>query len=264
MSDVDATQDGANDEEDLAAAYEALAEDRRRQEMERTAVPAAGSSEPPSDEEAATVADDAPDNDGPTIDGSAPQQVAGAEDTQTAVPALAANQAPAESTVADPDARAPSRRVFLIDNKEYPDPDPDLPITGTRSVQAMYRDYFPGQLDNVDVAQKTRADGTVEVTFKRRIGTKGVRTATSRRRSIDGSGEVVITLPSVVRVLAALPQDRPLAWDLVEQAIGLKGVIRLDYVPPAAQLNLAEAQQAARIRLIELAVGELRRLRSCA
>jgi hypothetical protein len=37
----------------------------------------------------------------------------------------------------------------------------------------MYRDYFPGQLDNVDVAQKTRADGTVEVTFKRRIGTKG-------------------------------------------------------------------------------------------
>ena len=58
--------------------------------------------------------------------------------------------------VAEPDARPPSRRVFLIDGKEYPDPDPDLPITGTRSVQAMYRDYFPGQLDNVDVAQKTR------------------------------------------------------------------------------------------------------------
>src|SRR5712692_1046859 len=70
------------------------------------------------------------------------------------------------------------------------------------------------------VAQKTRADGTVEVTFKRRIGTKGGRAATSRRRLVGSSGEVVITLPSVVRVLAALPQDRPLAWDLVEQAIG--------------------------------------------
>ena len=131
----------------------------------------------------------------------------------------------------------------MIDNKEYPDPDPDLPITGTRSVQAMYRDYFPGQLDNVDVAQKTRADGTLEVTFKRRIGTKGARTSDAADGACGGgSGEVVITLPSVVRVLAALPQDRPLAWDLVEQAIGPKGAVRLDYVPPAAQLNLAEAQ----------------------
>ena len=48
---------------------------------------------------------------------------------------------------------------------------------------------------------------------------------------------------------------------LVEQAIGPKGAVRLDYVPPAAQLNLAEAQLSARARLIELAVGELRRLR---
>jgi hypothetical protein len=109
----------------------------------------------------------------------------------------------------------------------------------------MYRDYFPGQLDNVDVAQKTRADGTVEVTFKRRIGTKGGRAATSRRRLVDGSGEVVITLPSVVRVLAALPQDRPLAWDLVEQAMALRERSALT-TPPAAQLNLAEAQLSAR------------------
>jgi len=152
----------------------------------------------------------------------------------------------------------------VIDNKEYPDPDPDLPITGTRSVQAMYRDYFPGQLDNVDVVQKTRDDGTGEVTFKRRIGTKGAPMPTRRRRQIGGPGEVVVTLPSVVRVLAALPNDRPLAWDLVEQAIGPRGAVRIDYVPPAAQLNLAEAQLAARVRLIELAVGELRRLRPSA
>ena len=129
----------------------------------------------------------------------------------------------------------------------------------------MYRDYFPGQLDNVDVAQKTRADGTVEVTFKRRIGTKGANVQSKPRHPQGGgSGEVPITLPSVVRVLSALPQDRPLAWDLVEQAIGPKGAVRLDHVPPATQLNLAEAQLAARARLIELAVGELRRLRPSA
>jgi hypothetical protein len=184
----------------------------------------------------------------------------------TAVPTAPTErgQQPVETTATDTPAEpsaGPSRRVFLIDGKEYPDPDPDLPITGTRSVQAMYRDYFPGQLDNVDVAQKTRADGTVEVTFKRRIGTKGGRAAISLKRVVDGAGEVAITTPSVARVLAALPQDRPLAWDLVEQAIGPKGAVRLDYVPPAAQLNLAEAQLSARIRLIELAVGELRRLR---
>src|SRR5437879_13779878 len=99
-----------------------------------------------------------------------------------------------------------------ISLSQHPEPDVDLPITGTRSVQAMYRDYFPGQLDNVDVAQKTRDDGTVEVTFKRRIGTKGAGMPTRRQRQTGGSGEVVITLPSVVRVLAALPHDPPLAW----------------------------------------------------
>ena len=254
---ADAVEDGANDEEDLADAYEALAEDRRHQEMEGAAANVAGSSEPPSDEEVAAVAQD-------ELDSDEPPQVAEAEDTETGVPPLPADQASAESPVAEPDPRVPSRRVFVIDNKEYPDPDPDLPITGTRSVQAMYRDYFPGQLDNVDVAQKTRDDGTVEVTFKRRIGTKGAGMPTRGRRQTGGSGELVITLPSLVRVLAALPHDRPLAWDLVEQAIGPKGAVRIDYVPPAAQLNLAEAQLAARVRLIGLAVGELRRLRPSA
>jgi hypothetical protein len=254
---VDATQDGANDEEDLAAAYEALAEDRRHQELERTDVNAARSSEPQSDEEGASLADQAPDS-------VEPPQVAGVQDIETGVTALPSDQATEESPVAEPDTQTPSRRVFVIDNKEYPDPGPELPITGARSVQAMYRDYFPGQLDNVDVAQKTRTDGTVEVTFRRRIGTKGADVRSKPRQPEGGHGEVVITLPSVVRVLGTLPEDRPLAWDLVEQAIGPKGAVRLDYVPPGTQLNLAEAQLAARARLIELAVGELRRLRPSA
>jgi hypothetical protein len=63
---------------------------------------------------------------------------------------------------------------------------PYLPITGARSVQAMYRDYFPDQLDNVDVVQKTRPDGTLEVTFKRRIGTKGSQPQSSRCRASTG------------------------------------------------------------------------------
>ncbi|MDQ6672344.1 MAG: hypothetical protein M3069_16630 [Chloroflexota bacterium] len=235
------------DEEYLADAYGALDDDQRRQGTESaTATSALDTSTDTADTETEEQALQ------PTTTTTAPTEP-GQQPVETA----------ATDTTAEPSA-GPSRRVFLIDGKEYPDPDSELPITGTRSVQAMYRDYFPGQLDNVDVAQKTRDDGTVEVTFKRRIGTKGARMPTRRRRPVGGSGEVVITLPSVVRVLAALPHDRPLAWDLVEQAIGPKGAVRLDYVPPAAQLNLAEAQLSARARLIELAVGELRRLRPSA
>jgi len=247
MSELEPEHDpNQADDEYLADAYAALDDDQRQQGAESaTAIGAADTS-------AAADTETEEQTLQPTTTTTAPTEP-GQQPVETA----------ATDTTAEPSA-GPSRRVFLIDGKEYPDPDSDLPITGTRSVQAMYRDYFPGQLDNVDVAQKTRDDGTVEVTFKRRIGTKGTRMPTRRRRQIGGSGEVVITLPSVVRVLAALPQDRPLAWDLVEQAIGPKGAVRLDYVPPAAQLNLAEAQLSARARLIELAVGELRRLRPSA
>src|SRR5258708_36507305 len=132
-----------------------------------------------------------------------------------------------------------------ISLSQHPDPDVDLPITGSRSVQAMYRDYFPGQLDNVDVAQKTRADGTVEVTFKRRIGTKGANGRSKPRHAEGGSREGFITLPSVGLVLGALPQDQPLAWDLVEQAIGPKGAFRLDSFPPPAPPNLPTPHQPA-------------------
>jgi hypothetical protein len=126
----------------------------------------------------------------------------------------------------------------------------------------MYRDYFPGQLENADVVQKTRDNGTLEVTFKRRIGTKGASDRAARGPAMSLTGETVVTLPRIVSLLAALPEDRPLAWDLVEQAISPKGTARLDFVPPAAELNLAEAQMTTRVRLIELAVGELGRLRA--
>jgi len=123
---VNAAQDGANDEEDLAAAYEALAEDRRHQETERTAVNAARSSEPQPDEEAASIADDDSDSDESTMDGSVPPKVPRVEDVETGVTARPSDQAAEHSPVGESDMRLPSRRVFVIDNKEYPDPGPDV------------------------------------------------------------------------------------------------------------------------------------------
>jgi hypothetical protein len=232
----DASTDEQDDPEEIAAAYEALEEDRRqRAPLTSTdttpASPQLGAAPPPG------------------VPVGSPQH-----------PAPAAN---AESVQPKPAVAAGStQRVFLIDGKEYPDPDASLPITGVRSVQAMYRDYFPGQLENADVLQKTRPDGTLEVTFRRRIGTKGRLSGARRRtRSTTSSGEITVDVNRIVRVLQGLPEDWPLVWRLFEQALGPTGEVRLDYAPPAADLNLAEAQISVRTRLIELAVGELGRLR---
>lgn len=239
----------SDNEDELSAAYEALDEDRRQQQA--VAAPSVEDASTPGTEGGAGS---------PATDLTEPN-VAQAPDGGTP-PAVA--EAGEPTTTGDPPAApgssrgVPSRRVFVIDSKEYPDPDQDLPISGPRSVQALYRDYFPDQLNNADVAQKTRPDGTLEVTFKRRIGTKGLRT---RRHAAPGSEEIVITVPRVVRLLADLPTDRPLAWELIEQAIEPSGAVRIGYVPPAMQLNLAEAQLAARVRQIEQTIGELGRLR---
>jgi len=253
----DSLQDSLGDEEELAEAYEALAEDRRqRLQSDLAAV------EP-------TAATDGIETLTNAARLNADAEAAGAEinsqptsqnDTGRPVPALpdTTSAAPVSAAAA---SSQPTRRVFVIDGKEYPDPDADLSITGPRSVQALYRDYFPGQLDNADVTQKTRDDGTLEVTFKRRIGTKGVPGRAGAATQAAGRGEVVITSARVASLLAALPPDRPILWDLVQQAVDQKGTVRLEYSPPATQLNLAEAQLAARTRLIELAVRELRHLR---
>jgi hypothetical protein len=222
-------------EEDLGAAYEALAEDRRRQELERhnaeLTAPAADDLEP---------APDGVEESGPAlIDAQRRPTDADAAEPATAPPAVAAS------------------RVFIIDGREYPDPDPQLPITGARSVQAMYRDYFPGQLDNADTVQKTRPDGKLEVTFKRRIGTKGVPGALLEPSAASGS----ITVSAIARILSGLAPYRPLAWGLIEQALDSKGRVRLEFAPAPAELNLAEAQQRTQARLIEQAVAELRCVR---
>src|SRR5215469_6239971 len=166
----------SDDPEDLADAYEALEEDRRQRagltSTDRTTIPD-------------------PSEDVVTEERAEPESP----------PEAAA--VPVEAQANERVASEPARRVFLIDGKEYPDPDASLSITGARLVQSMYRDYFPGQLDNADVLQKTRPDGTLEVTFKRRIGTKGTRGGV-RRRASTRRGEVAISITSVVGVLETL------------------------------------------------------------
>jgi hypothetical protein len=231
----DESNEKPDDPEDLADAYEALEEDRRQQAMLTSTDP--------------LTAPDSPGN------------VLTVERSEAASPSEVAD-GPLETHADEHAAAEPARRVFLIDGKEYPDPDELLPITGARSVQSMYRDYFPGQLDNADVLQKTRTDGTLEVTFRRRIGTKGRASESNARfHRPKTSGEVVLDVSRVASVLANISEDLPLAWRLLEQAVGPNGELRLDYAPSPSDLNLAETQVSARTRLIDVAVGELVGLR---
>ena len=168
----DESNEKADDPEDLADAYEALEEDRRQQAILTSTDP---HTDPDSPGNLLTVEHAEAESPSEVVDG------------------------PVETQADEHAAAEPARRVFLIDGKEYPDPDQSLPITGARSVQSMYRDYFPGQLDNADVLQKTRADGTLEVTFRRRIGTKGrASQSNARSRRPKTSGEVVLDVNRVM------------------------------------------------------------------
>ena len=66
-------------------------------------------------------------------------------------------------------------RVFVYDNREFPDPDPKM---STEEVRQSMTNFFP-ELDNADTThskRKSKADQTVEddiYEFKRRVGTKG-------------------------------------------------------------------------------------------
>ena len=71
----------------------------------------------------------------------------------------------------------------------------------------------------------------------------------------------MLDVSPVASVLASISEDRPIAWRLLEEAIGPDGELRLDYAPSPSDLNLAEAQVSARTRLIDFAVGELVGLR---
>ena len=59
-------------------------------------------------------------------------------------------------------------RIFVYDNREWPDPDPGLTVD---QVKATLSDFF-GEVANATVKETKRGDDTV-YEFQRRVGTKG-------------------------------------------------------------------------------------------
>ena len=59
-------------------------------------------------------------------------------------------------------------RVFIYDNREFPDPDPKLSVDEVRQYMST---FFP-ELSNAEVKQSKRGEDDV-IELKRRVGTKG-------------------------------------------------------------------------------------------
>ena len=62
-------------------------------------------------------------------------------------------------------------RIFVYDDREFPDPDPEMSVD---QVKSTLSDFY-GEIANASVKETKRGDDTI-YEFQRRVGTKGVFT----------------------------------------------------------------------------------------
>ncbi|MGD9889892.1 MAG: PRTRC system protein C [Dehalococcoidia bacterium] len=130
-------------------------------------------------------------------------------------------------------------RHFIYDGREFPDPDPRLPV---EAVRRQLAEFFP-ELTNADTREEQREGDTV-YTFTRRIGTKGAR----RRRSI-------------IAILRGVPATYLAVYALAAELLDACGELDLDAVAVRQpELNLAVAEADAYARATRQAVQALQGL----
>ena len=61
-------------------------------------------------------------------------------------------------------------RIFVYDNREFPDPDPGMSVD---QVKTSFSDFF-GELANATVKETKRGEDTV-YEFQKRVGDQGIR-----------------------------------------------------------------------------------------
>jgi len=59
-------------------------------------------------------------------------------------------------------------RVFIVESREFPDPDPNLSVDEVRQHMST---FFP-ELSNAETKQSKRGEDDI-ITFQKRVGTKG-------------------------------------------------------------------------------------------
>ena len=59
-------------------------------------------------------------------------------------------------------------RIFVYDDREFPDPDPEMTV---EQVKQTLADFY-GEISNATVKETARGEDTI-IEFQRRVGTKG-------------------------------------------------------------------------------------------
>ena len=151
-----------------------------------------------------------------------------------------------------------TRRAFVYDGREFPDPDPKLSV---EDVRKQMTEFFP-ELANADTREEKRGDGTVAYTFSKRIGTKGQPgRAHGVRRASNTIDPVGRRCADVVRVIGRVPEKRLRVFELAAQLLTPAGELDSEAAADREpEVNLAIAEARAYGRATEQAVEALRRL----
>lgn len=129
-------------------------------------------------------------------------------------------------------------RLFVVDGREFPDPDAKLSVDEVRKQLA---EFLP-ELTNADVREEKRGDDTRYV-FSKRIGTKGRGT------------------PDPLTILRGVPEKRLRVFELAAELLDARGELDIDAAARRQpEINLAIAEAEAYARATQQATEALRRL----
>jgi PRTRC genetic system protein C len=129
-------------------------------------------------------------------------------------------------------------RLFVYDQREFPDPDPKLAV---EDVRKQFAEFFP-ELTNADTREEKRGEDTV-YTFSKRIGTKGARG------------------PDVVAILRQVPDKCLRLFELAGELIDERGEIDIDAAAlRQPEINLARAEVEGYVRATRQATEALQKL----
>src|ERR1700694_5056800 len=93
-------------------------------------------------------------------------------------------------------------RIFVYDQREFPDPDPKLAV---ECIRKQLAEFFP-ELTNADTREEKRGDDTL-YTFSKRIGTKGA------------------TIPDIVAIIQRVPEKRLRIFEIASELIDARGEV---------------------------------------
>lgn len=130
-------------------------------------------------------------------------------------------------------------RIFLYDNRQFPDPDPKLSV---EDVRRQFAEFFP-ELANAETREEKRGEDTV-FTFSKRIGTKGKR-----------------EIPDIVAILRRVPEKRLRVFEMAADLVDEHGEIDVDAVAlRQPEVNLALAEVEGYVRATHQATEALTKL----